>query len=42
MYISMQDYIYVCVVLGCVQLFAIPWTTAHQLHLSIEFLRQEY
>ena len=28
--------------LSCVQLFAPPWTVAHQLPLSIEFSRQEY
>ena len=33
----------VCVVtLSCVQLFATPWTVAHQAPLSIEFFRQEY
>ena len=30
----------VCV-LSCVQLFATPWTVAHQAPLSIEFSRQE-
>ena len=29
-------------VLGCVQLFATPWTVAHQTPLSMEFSRQEY
>ena len=28
--------------LSRVQLFAIPWTTAHQAPLSMEFSRQEY
>ena len=28
--------------LSCVQLFATPWTVAHQAHLSIEFPRQAY
>ena len=28
--------------LSCVQLFAIPWTVAHQVPLSMEFSRQEY
>ena len=28
--------------LSCVQLFAIPWTVAHQAPLSIGFSRQEY
>ena len=28
--------------LSCVQLFATPWTTAHQAPLSMEFSRQEY
>ena len=28
--------------LSCVQLFAIPWTVAHQTPLSMEFSRQEY
>ena len=27
---------------GCVQLFANPWTVAHQAPLSMEFSRQEY
>ena len=31
----------VCYVLSRVQLFAISWTVAHQVHLSIEFSRQE-
>ena len=29
-------------VLSCVQLFATPWTVAHQAPLSTEFSRQEY
>ena len=29
-------------VLSCVQLFATPWTVAHQAALSMEFSRQEY
>ena len=34
---------YVCVKsLSHVQLFAIPWTVAHQAPLSMEFSRQEY
>ena len=28
--------------LSCVQLCEIPWTTAHQTPLSMEFSRQEY
>ena len=28
--------------LSCAQLFATPWTVAHQAHPSMEFLRQEY
>ena len=32
----------VCVFLSHVQLFAIPWTVAHQALLSMEFTRQEY
>ena len=35
----------VCVcscMLSCVQLFATPWTVAHQAPLSMEFSRQEY
>ena len=28
--------------LSCVQLFAIPWTAAHQARLSMEFSSQEY
>ena len=28
--------------LSCVRLFATPWTTAHQVPLSMEFSRQEY
>ena len=28
--------------LSCVQLFAIPWTVAHQASPSIEFSRREY
>ena len=28
--------------LSCVQLFATPWTVAHQAHLSIGFPRQAY
>ena len=31
-----------CLLLSHVQLFAIPWTLAHQIPLSIEFSRQEY
>ena len=29
-------------VLSCVQLFAVPWTAAHQIPLSMEFPRQIY
>ena len=32
----------VCESLSCVQLFATPWTVAHQAPLSMEFSRQEY
>ena len=28
--------------LSCAQLFAIPWTVAHQTPLSMEFFRQDY
>ena len=28
--------------LGCIQLFATPWTVAHQASLSVGFFRQEY
>ena len=31
----------VCVLLSCVQLFATPWTVAHQIPLSMGFSRQE-
>ena len=35
--------LFVCVQsLSCVQLFATPWTVAHQAPLSMEFSRQEY
>ena len=27
---------------SCAQLFAIPWTVAHQTPLSMEFFRQDY
>ena len=34
---------YYCLVASfCLTLFAIPWTVAHQVPLSIEFSRQEY
>ena len=29
-------------VISCIQLFATPWTVAHQAPLSIGFSRQEY
>ena len=32
----------VCLLLSHVQLFATPWTVAHQTPLSIDFSRQEY
>jgi len=32
----------VCELLSHVQLFAIPWTIAHQPPLSVDFFRQEY
>ena len=32
----------VLVIVSCVQLFAIPWTVAHQAPLSMEFSRREY
>ena len=32
----------VCESLGCVRLFAIPWTVARQAPLSMGFSRQEY
>ena len=35
-------HIYQCQLLSCVQLFATPWTIAHQAPLSMEFSRQEY
>ena len=31
-----------CWLLNCVQLFATPWTVAHQAPLSMGFSRQEY
>ena len=31
-----------CHSLSCIQLFATPWTVAHQPLLSMEFSRQEY
>ena len=35
--------VYVCAqLLNCIQLFAAPWTAAHQAPLSMEFSRQEY
>ena len=34
--------IYVCQLLSRVQLFATPWTEAHQAPLSMDFSRQEY
>ena len=34
-------YVYVCM-LTCVQLFATPWTIAHQAPLSMGYSRQEY
>ena len=37
-----RDTKYVCSMLSCVQLFAIPWTIAHQVPLSMGFSRQEY
>ena len=37
------DLIWIVVqLLNCVQLFATPWTIAHQVPLSMEFSRQEY
>ena len=38
----MEDDIVVVSSLSRVQLFAIPWTVAHQAPLSMEFSRQEY
>ena len=35
-------YIYLFLTLSCVQLFATPWTVAHQASLSMGFSRQEY
>ena len=36
-------HIYVCIsCFNCVQLFATPWTVAHQASLSMTFSRQEY
>ena len=35
MYVHAQSF-------SCVQLFAAPWTVAHQAPLSMEFSRQEY
>ena len=35
-------YIYVACILSHVQLFATPWTVAHQVPLSMGFPRQEY
>ena len=36
------DFQFVCYLHNCVQLFATPWTVAHQSPLSMEFPRQEY
>ena len=38
----MRDYTYMYVVLSRVQLFAILWTVAHQVSLSMGFSRQEH
>ena len=35
-------YVCVCLLLSHVQLFAMPWTVAHQAPLSMGFSRQEY
>ena len=35
-------YVYTMCLLICVQLFANPWTVAHQAPLSTGFFRQEY
>ena len=40
MYLPLSPF--VCYSLGCVQLFVIPWTVAHQAPLCMEFSRQEY
>ena len=34
--------VHACVLLCCVWLFAIPWTVAHKVHLSMGFPRSEY
>ena len=40
MYLPLSPF--VCYSLGCVQLFVIPWTLAHQAPLCMEFSRQVY
>ena len=41
--ISEEYCVYVCVqLLSFVYLFVIPWTAAHQAHLSMGFFRQGY
>ena len=39
---SMIPFIVIVKSLSCVQLFATPWTVAHQAPLSMGFSRQEY
>ena len=45
MVMTLEEYVYVCMrakSLSCVWLFAVPWTVAHQVLLSMGFSRQEY
>ena len=37
-----REFIYRCELLSCVQLFATPWTVAHQAPLSMEVSRQKH
>ena len=42
MCVSSVNCVYVLSCFSCVQLFATPWTVAHQAPLSMGFSRQEY
>ena len=41
-FLNKKMYVVAVQSLSCVQLFATPWTVAHQALLSMEFSRQEY